>query len=136
MDYKRNGMFSVKTPQGTPLRLITSSIAVEQQWLTLDRWACPLNNNQKDWWVLKKQQVKKKQWNYKKKNMASFYGWGSTASRLKPLWQGSLLYNTKFLKILILILSTSEGWKAELILEPPNVFDHETPGLGIQHLYQ
>ena len=27
--------------------------------------------------------------------MAPFYGWGSTASRLEPLWGGSLLYNTK-----------------------------------------
>ena len=25
-----------------------------------------------------------------------FYGWGSTASRLKPLWGGSLLFVTKF----------------------------------------
>ena len=25
--------------------------------------------------------------------MAPFYGWGSTASRLEPLWGGSLLYN-------------------------------------------
>ena len=28
--------------------------------------------------------------------MANFYGWGSTASRLKPLWGGSLLFTTKF----------------------------------------
>ena len=33
----------------------------------------------------------------KKKNfMASFYGWGSTASRLVPLPGGSLLFTTKF----------------------------------------
>ena len=31
MHYIRIGMFSVKTPQGTPLRLITSSIAIKQQ---------------------------------------------------------------------------------------------------------
>ena len=32
----------------------------------------------------------------KKKNfMASFYGWGSTASRLEPLRGGSLLFTTK-----------------------------------------
>ena len=31
--------------------------------------------------------------------MAPFYGWGSTASRLQPLWGGSLLYNTKFPEI-------------------------------------
>ena len=33
----------------------------------------------------------------KKKNfMASFHGWGSTASRLEPLRGGSLLFITKF----------------------------------------
>ena len=37
-------------------------------------------------------------------------------------------------KLLVLILSTSEGWKAELILEPPSGFEHEAPRLGIQHL--
>ena len=28
--------------------------------------------------------------------MASFYGWGSTASRIEPLWGGSLFFTTKF----------------------------------------
>ena len=28
--------------------------------------------------------------------MAPFYGWGSTVSRLEPLWGGSLFYTTKF----------------------------------------
>ena len=28
--------------------------------------------------------------------MAPFYGWGSTAPRLKPLQEGSLLFTTKF----------------------------------------
>ena len=37
-------------------------------------------------------QDKKKQ----KKFMASFYGWGSTASRQEPLRGGSLLFTTKF----------------------------------------
>ena len=32
----------------------------------------------------------------KKKFMAPFYGWGSTASRLEPLRRGSLLFTTKF----------------------------------------
>ena len=27
--------------------------------------------------------------------MAPFYGWGSIASRLEPLWGGSLLFTTK-----------------------------------------
>ena len=37
-------------------------------------------------------------------------------------------------KFLVLILSTSEGWKAESTLEPPSGFEHGTPGLGIQRL--
>ena len=37
-------------------------------------------------------------------------------------------------KFLELILSNSEGWKAESILEPPSGFEHGTPGLGIQRL--
>ena len=37
-------------------------------------------------------------------------------------------------KFLVLILSTSEGWKAESTLEPPSGFDHGTPRLGIQRL--
>ena len=35
-------------------------------------------------------------------------------------------------KFLVLILSTSEGWKAELTLEAPSGFEHGTPGLAIQ----
>ena len=31
--------------------------------------------------------------------MAPFNGWGSTASRLQPLWGGSLLFTTKFPEI-------------------------------------
>ena len=37
-------------------------------------------------------------------------------------------------KFLVLILSTSEGRKAESTLEPPSGFEHGTPGLGIQCL--
>ena len=37
-------------------------------------------------------------------------------------------------KFPVLILSTMEEWKTESTLEPPNGFDHETPGLGTQHL--
>ena len=44
---------------------------------------------------------------FKKKNfMASFCGWGSTASRLEPLQGDNLLFTCKFL---VLTLSTSEG---------------------------
>ena len=37
-------------------------------------------------------------------------------------------------KFLVLILSTSEGWKAESTLEPASGFEHGTLGLGIQRL--
>ena len=37
-------------------------------------------------------------------------------------------------KFLVLILSTSEGWKAESTLEPPSGFEHGNPGLAIQCL--
>ena len=37
-------------------------------------------------------------------------------------------------KFLLLILSTSGGWKSESTLESPSGFEHETPVLGIQHL--
>ena len=37
-------------------------------------------------------------------------------------------------KFLVLILSTTEGWKAESTLEPPSGFEHGTPGSGIQRL--
>ena len=36
---------------------------------------------------------------FKKNFMTSFYGWGSTASRLEPLRGGSLPFTTKFPKI-------------------------------------
>ena len=37
-------------------------------------------------------------------------------------------------KVLVLILSTLEGWKAESTLEPPSGFEHGTLGLVIQRL--
>ena len=37
-------------------------------------------------------------------------------------------------KFLALILSTSEGWKAESTLEPLSGFEHGIPALGIQCL--
>ena len=45
--------------------------------------------------------------------MAPFYGLGSTASRLEPLWGGSLLYNTKFPEIPdthFIKLGRMKGW--------------------------
>ena len=37
-------------------------------------------------------------------------------------------------KFLVLILSTSEGWKTESTLEQPSGLEHGTPGLRIQRL--
>ena len=37
-------------------------------------------------------------------------------------------------KFLVLILATSEGWKAESTLKPPSGFKHGTLGLEIQPL--
>ena len=45
--------------------------------------------------------------------MAPFYGWGSTASCLEPLWGGSLLYNTEFREIggtHFIDLGRMKGW--------------------------
>ena len=70
----------------------------------------------------------------KKNFKAPFYGWGSTVSRLKPLRGGSLLLPLSSQKLLVLVWSTSEGWKTESTLEPLSGFEHGTPGLGIQHL--
>ena len=39
-------------------------------------------------------------------------------------------------KFLVLILLTSEGWKAESTLEPPIGFEYGTPALAVQHLNQ
>ena len=39
-----------------------------------------------------------------------------------------------FQKFLVLILSTSEGWKADPTLELHSGFEHGTPGLGLQRL--
>ena len=64
--------------------------------------------------------------------MAPFYGWGSTASRLEPLQEAVYFLPLSSQKFLVLILSTSEGCKAESTLEPPSSFEHGTPGLGIQ----
>ena len=37
-------------------------------------------------------------------------------------------------KFLVLILATSQVWKAESTWEPSSGFEHGTPGLGLQHL--
>ena len=63
-----------------------------------------------------------------------FYAWGSIASRLEPLWGGSLLFTTKVPEIPGTHFIDLEGWMAESTLESPSDFEHGTPGLGIQQL--
>ena len=67
--------------------------------------------------------------------MAPFYGWGSTASRLVPLREGSLLFTTKFPDIPGTHFNDlGRMKKAESTLEPPSGFEHRTSGLEIQRL--
>ena len=54
--------------------------------------------------------------------MAPFYGWEETVYFLPLSPQ----------EVLVLIWSTSEGWKSKFTLEPPSGLEPETPGLGIQ----
>ena len=134
MYYIRIGLFSVKTPNSTPRRFIISSITIKQQWLTLEHWACPLNNRPKDSGGSKKQEVKKKN-RIIKKLYGSFLWMGFSCFKTRATLRRQFTFITlSSQKFLILILSTSEAWKAESTLEPPNGFDHETRGLGIQHL--
>ena len=51
--------------------------------------------------------------------MVAFYEWGSTASRLVPLWGGNLLFTTKFPDIPGTHFTDLGEWKAESTLKPP-----------------
>ena len=69
------------------------------------------------------------------KFMAPFYGRGSTASRVQSHYKETVYFlPLSSQKLLVLILSSSEGWKAESTLELPSGFKHRTPGSVIQHL--
>ena len=67
--------------------------------------------------------------------MAPFCGWGSTASRLEPLWGGSLLFTTKFPEIPgthFIDLGRIKGWVdlgAKKIAT--NCRDDSVTGLGV-----
>ena len=62
--------------------------------------------------------------------------WDSTASRLQPLRAPAPTYLLPLSsqKFFVLILSTSEGYNDESVLEPPSGFEHGTRGLEIQRL--
>ena len=52
--------------------------------------------------------------------MAPFYGWGATASRLQPLWGGSLLFTIKFPEIPgTHFLSNSEEQTTQILKSDP-----------------
>ena len=66
--------------------------------------------------------------------MVPFYGWNSIASRLEPLWAGSLLFTTKFPEVPgthFIDLGNMKGW---VDLVAPRGLEHGIPGLGIQRL--
>ena len=56
-----------------------------------------------------------------KKKLYSPFGWGSTASRLQSHYEETVCFlPVSSQEFLVLISSTSEGWKAESTLEPPS----------------
>ena len=66
----------------------------------------------------------------KNKFMTTFYGWDSAASRLQCHYEeGVHFLPLSSQKFLVLIWSSSDGWKAESTLELPSAFVLETPGL-------
>ena len=72
--------------------------------------------------------------NNNKNFMTPFHGWGSTVTRLQSHYQEKVYFLPQTSqKVLVLVWSILEGWKAESILEPPSGFEPWTPGLGTQH---
>ena len=68
--------------------------------------------------------------------MAPFYGWGSTVSRLQSHYEENAYFlpfsSQEFLAFNWL---TSEGWKAELTLEPACGFESQTEHLQQWEIY-
>ena len=63
------------------------------------------------------------------------YVWGSTVLRLQGHYKKTVYFLPfSFQEFLALNWSTSEGWKAHLILESHNGFETGTSGLGIPRL--
>ena len=66
--------------------------------------------------------------------MAPFYGWALTDQGKSHFEEALYFLPLTPQKFLVLILSSSEGRRPELTLEPLSGFEHGTPGLGIQRL--
>ena len=136
-------MFSVKTLQGTPLRFITSSsryffssslnsnitTVIDIKSLSLS-----LNNSPKySGGVKKTTRWKKKQNEITKKLYGPFLWMVFNYLKARAFLRRQFALTLTSQKFLVLVLSTSEGWKPESTLEPTNDFEHGTPGLGIHH---
>ena len=73
--------------------------------------------------------------NNKKNFIAPFLWMGFNCLKAaEPLWDGSLLFITKFPEILGTQLINLGRMKDESTLESPSGFQYKIPGLGIQHL--
>ena len=68
----------------------------------------------------------------KKYSMVPFYGWGSTVLKSSHYEETNQFLPLSPQEVLVLIWSISEGWKAELALEPHNGFEPGTHWLEIQ----
>ena len=67
--------------------------------------------------------------------MAPFQVWSSTASRLQNHYTEAVYFlPLSYQKFLVVIPSTSQGWKTESTLEQPSGLEYGTHGLGIQRL--
>ena len=67
--------------------------------------------------------------------MAPFNGLGLIPPRLQNHYEETVYFlQLSYQKFLVLIWSTSEGWKAESTLEPHRGFEHQTPGSGTRRL--
>ena len=153
---KYGKMWTIKNPEFVRLSRRLSYTCVDSDYISLPFWLQKLTKQKtlqenelsvkgEQMQVLKQQheneiqvsatQLLKKNL-FKKNFMPPFYGWGSTVSRL---YRGHYEETIYFLprssqKLLVLIWSSSEGWKAESTVEPPSGFEHGTLGLGIQRL--
>ena len=88
-------------------------------------------------WKVKFDYFKKRAFKAKSSFMIPFYGWGSSASRLKSHYEQTVYFLPLSAQtFLVLIWSTSEEWKAESTLEPLCGFELRTIGFTNALFYQ